>query len=106
MSEKIMDAKNRWRSKQVGFRMSPEEAIELDNRVKLSGMQKQDYLIQSVLYQEITVRGHRAMYDEFRKHLLSIEIELKRLNDVTDMDDELLTPLKTILEIMQEVNKL
>ena len=106
MSQKKLDKKNRWRSLNVGFRMSPEEAKELDDRVKLCGMQKQDYLIQSALYQQITVRGHKAMYDEFRKQLQHIEQELIQIEKVSDMDVELLTPLRTILEIMAEVNNL
>ena len=46
------------------------------------------------------------MYDEFRKHLQHIEKELIRIEKASDMDEELLTPLRTILEIMSEVNKL
>lgn len=49
MSEKRFDNYNRWRSKTVAFRMSPEEADELDVQVALSGLSKQDYLIQCCL---------------------------------------------------------
>lgn len=45
MSAKNRDEHNRWRNKTVAFRMSPEESNELDMRVKLSGLTKQDYLI-------------------------------------------------------------
>lgn len=44
MSEKRLDAKNRWRNVVVAFRMSPEEAQELNVKVSLSGLSKQDYL--------------------------------------------------------------
>ena len=37
MSEKRLDAKNRWRNVVVAFRMSPEEAQELNVKVSLSG---------------------------------------------------------------------
>ena len=43
MSEKRLDAKNRWRNVVVAFRMSPEEAQELNVKVSLSGLSKQDY---------------------------------------------------------------
>ena len=46
MSEKRLDAKNRWRNVVVAFRMSPEEAQELNVKVALSGLSKQDYIIQ------------------------------------------------------------
>ena len=53
MSEKRLDAKNRWRNVVVAFRMSPEEAQELNVKVSLSGLSKQDYIIQCLLKHEI-----------------------------------------------------
>ena len=38
MSAKNLDRHNRWRSKTVAFRMSPEEADQLDTNVRLSGL--------------------------------------------------------------------
>ena len=55
MSEKRLDAKNRWRNVVVAFRMSPEEAQELNVKVSLSGLSKQDYIIQCLLKHEIRV---------------------------------------------------
>ena len=69
MSEKRYDNYNRWRSKTVAFRMSPEEADELNVQVALSGLSKQDYLIQCCLKHEIKVVCGRKVYrlagDEF-----------------------------------------
>ena len=46
MSAKLKDDKNRWRNKTVSFRASPEEAEELDRRVRLCGARtKQDYIL-------------------------------------------------------------
>ena len=53
MSEKRLDAKNRCRNVVVAFRMSPEEAQELNMKVSLSGLSKQDYIIQCLLKHEI-----------------------------------------------------
>ena len=44
MSEKRLDDKNRWRNVVVAFRMSQEEAQELNVKVALSGLSKQDYM--------------------------------------------------------------
>ena len=55
MSEKRLDAKNRWRNVVVAFRMSPEEAEELNVKVALSGLSKQDYIIQCLLKHEVRV---------------------------------------------------
>lgn len=53
MSEKRLDAKNRWRNVVVAFRMSPEEAQELNVKVSLSGLSKQDYIIQCLVVRQI-----------------------------------------------------
>ena len=42
--EKKLDAKGRWRNKTTSFMMSPEEREDLDTRVRLSGLTKQDYM--------------------------------------------------------------
>ena len=55
MSEKRLDAKNRWRNVVVAFRMSPEEAQELNVKVALSGLSKQDYIVQCLLNHEVRV---------------------------------------------------
>ena len=53
MSEKNRDAKNRWRTVTVAFRLSPEENEELTNRVKMCGCRtRQEYIIQSILHQD------------------------------------------------------
>ena len=65
MSAKNYDDHNRWRNKTVAFRMSSEEAEQLDKFVKLSGYTKQDYLIKRALQQEIKVVGN----PECIKHL-------------------------------------
>ena len=96
MSEKNRDDKNRWRNVTIAFRMSPEENEELNNRVKLSGFRtKQDYIIQSVLHQKVVATGNPLMLVQFRKNLQQIERELER------MDGELLTPIRSMLEILE-----
>ncbi|MDY5243439.1 MAG: hypothetical protein SPH20_06725, partial [Eubacterium sp.] len=62
MSAKNRDEHNRWRNKTVAFRMSPEEAKLLDEFVKLSGFNKQDYLISRVLQREVVVQGNPRVY--------------------------------------------
>lgn len=87
MSEKNKDDKNRWRNVTIAFRMSPEENEELNNRVKLSGFRtKQDYIIQSVLYQKVVATGNPLMLVQFRQNLQRIERELERIEKASDMD--------------------
>ena len=79
MSEKNYDRKGRWRSKTVAFRMSPEENEELDVRVKLSGLTKQEYLINRALEKEIIVRGNPKVYIALKRQLEEVLQELKAL---------------------------
>lgn len=101
MSEKNRDDKNRCRNVTVAFRMSPEEDEELTQRVKMSGYRtRQEYIIQSVLHQKVVATGNPLMLVSFRQNLQHIEAELERLQDASDMDTELLTPIRTMLEIL------
>lgn len=43
--DKVFDKKGRWRNKIISFRMSPEESSDLDIRVRLSGLTKQEYMV-------------------------------------------------------------
>ena len=72
MSEKRLDAKNRWRNVVVAFRMSPEEAQELNVKVSLSGLSKQDYIIQCLLKHEIRVVGGMKVAKKVQVHLDTI----------------------------------
>lgn len=102
MSEKNRDDKNRWRNVTIAFRMSPEENEELNNRVRLSGFRtKQDYIIQSVLHQKVVATGNPLMLVQFRQNLQRIEQELKRIEKASEMDEELLTPIRSMLEILE-----
>ena len=79
MSEKNYDRKGRWRSKTVAFRMSPEENNELNIRVKLSGLTKQDYLVNKVLEKEIVVQGNPKVYIVLKRQLEEVLGELEKL---------------------------
>lgn len=87
MSEKNYDRKGRWRSKTVAFHMSPEENEELDVRVKLSGLTKQEYLINRALEKEIIVRGNPRVYIALKRQLEEVLQELKALQGETPSEE-------------------
>ena len=97
MSKKNLDQKGRIRNKIVSFRMSEEEVKLLDRRVLLSGLTKQDYIINSLLGKEIAVYGNpyvfRSLHDELMK---LINIYGMKIEDEDDEEIIALT-LKTIL---------
>ena len=55
MSHKVYDQHGRRRNKNVGFRVSPEEAEEINRAAMLSGMKKQDFIYKRVMNREIIV---------------------------------------------------
>lgn len=105
MSEKRLDAKNRWRNVVVAFRMSPEEAQELNVKVSLSGLSKQDYIIQCLLEHEIRVVGGMKVAKKVQVHLDTILEELQTLDEADRDVEELLVPLKHVLDILQSDEK-
>lgn len=102
MSAKNRDEHNRWRNKTVAFRMSPEESNELDMRVKLSGLRKQDYLINRALQRDIVVVGNPKVYVALKKKLEEVLIELKSSNDA-QASPELLETIKLINKMLYEM---
>ena len=106
MSKKNMDRKGRWRNRTVGFRVSSEEWDAISNKSKLCGYRiKQDFILDSLLDSKVTATGNPLMLVTFRKNLIRIENELRRLNDITEIDEELFTPIYCMLEILEAFEK-
>lgn len=94
MSAKILDGKGRFRSKTVSFRISPEESQQLDIKVKLSGLTKQDYLISRVLQKDIIVQPNPRVYKALKNQLEEVLSELRKIDNGDN--DELLETIKLI----------
>ena len=96
MSRKVMDCCNRWRSKTVSFRMSPEEDALLDSMVRLSGMTKQDYIIRRLLERDVVVQGNPRVYKALRDQLAAVLEELRLIEAGGGVGDELLSTIDLI----------
>ena len=96
MSAKNLDRQNRWRNKTIAFRMSPEEAEQLDVNVRLSGLSKQDYLIWRVLQREIKVVGNPRVYKALKNTMAEVLEELRRIGVGENVSDDLLDIIKQI----------
>ncbi|HZJ78751.1 MAG TPA: hypothetical protein VFD52_08145 [Clostridia bacterium] len=101
MSLKNLDRKNRWRSKTVAFRVSPEEWEQINTFVKLSGLQKQEYLISRVLKKDIVVQGSPRTYKALRNQLSVVLELLQSLSSAGEISQEL---LEVILQIAVTLN--
>ena len=97
MSAKNLDKKNRFRSKTVAFRVSPEEWERFETAVKLSGLTKQGYLINRISERDIVVQGNPRVYKALRDELNHVLVELRRIDGVIDGgDSELLETINLI----------
>lgn len=99
--EKSLDAKGRWRNRNVGFRVSEEEAKLLDNLVELSGLAKQDYILRRLLNREVVVQGNPKVFKALKHQMTQIYEELKRLEAVSDDNEELLIVVEMVATIMK-----
>ena len=102
MSRKRFDKENRHRSVTVGFRMSPQEAEELNAKVALSGLSKQDYIINSLLKHEIRVVCGKRVARQMKMYLEAILEELQFLEEGTVPKEEVMMPLQHVLETLNK----
>lgn len=98
--DKNLDCKGRWRNKTVAFRVSPEEAKQIDKCVKLSGLTKQDYITRRLMCRDIVVHGNSRVYKALRNQMSDIYDELKRLEKYSDENEELLYTLQLVAETL------
>ena len=98
--DKNLDCKGRWRNKTVAFRVSEEEAKLIDTQVALSGLTKQDYIVRRLQCRDVVVQGNPRVYKALRNQMADIYEELKRLESVSEANDELLYNIQMIAEIM------
>ena len=87
--EKNLDSKGRWRNKIVAFRVSPEEAEQIDACVRLSGLSKQDYITKRLTDREIVVQGNPRVYKA-----------LRNLEKCSEENEELLSTLRLVAETL------
>lgn len=94
--DKNVDKKGRWRNVIVSFRMSPEERDDLNVRVKLSGLTKQDYVIKRLLEREVIVIPSSRLYKAMREQMTEILSKLKRIENGKNVDGDLLAVIETV----------
>ena len=105
MSAKNVDRHNRWRSKTIAFRVTPEENEQIDAFVKLTGTTKQDYITQRLLQRDIVVQGNPRVFKALRNQLTLVYTELQRFEKCGDLTTEFVEMLRfmtTILDGLKE----
>lgn len=100
MSLKNRDEHNRWRNKTVAFRVSPEEDKQIETYVRLSGLTKQDYITRRLINKEGIVQGNPRVYKALRNNLVDVLMELQRIKNGGEVNDELLDLIEMIADIL------
>ncbi|MCD7881505.1 MAG: hypothetical protein LUG47_07580 [Clostridiales bacterium] len=96
MSLKNLDARGRWRSKTIAFRVSPEEDALLETYVRLSGLTKQDYITRRLLEKDVVVPGNPRVFKALRNELATVLDELQRIEAGNQVDSDLLDTIQMI----------
>lgn len=96
MSVKNLDEKGRFRSRTIGFRVSPEEEKLINSAVALSGLIKQDYIVQKLTDRTVTVLPNPRVYKALKNQLSVVLDELKRIENGNSVDSELMEVIRLI----------
>lgn len=93
--------KNRKRPNTIAFRMSNEEKRLFEDRVAMSGLLKQDFIIQSLLFSNVQFLGSNIAIKKIEERLNEIEMNIKSILKKNELDSVLTEELITIIELMQ-----
>lgn len=93
--------KNRKRPNTIAFRMSDEERRLFEDRVAMSGLLKQDFIIQSLLFSDVQFLGSNIAIKKIEERLNEIEMNIKSVLKKKELDEVLMEELTTIIELMQ-----
>lgn len=96
--------KNRLRNQTVCFRATPEERREIEARIKISGIPKGQYYIQSLLHQQINIVVGKYQSDRLSLEIRRLREQIKKIeNNVTNMDITVLEDCRAILKQLLEL---
>lgn len=99
---------NKSRPKQVMFRLSEEEAKELQKKIEKSGISQQDYILKSVLNKPVTnTDGIKELIPELKRQGANLNQLVKKLNEkgYIDYKQELPQLEKELKEIWQQLKQ-
>ena len=88
------------RMKTVAFRVSEEEAKQIDVCVRLSGLTKQDYIVRRLMCRDIVVQGNPRVYKALKNQMAELYEELKRIEQFSEENEELLYTLQLVAETL------
>lgn len=100
--------KNRLRNQTVCFRATPEERREIEARIKISGMPKGQYYIQSLLHQQINIVVGKYQSDRLSLEIRRLREQIEKMSESVATVDVIVLEdcraiLKQLLYLMERV---
>ena len=94
--------KNRRRSLTVSFRVSTEEHRQLEARIKVSGMPKGQYFIESLLHQNLSIAVGKYQCDRLSLEFKKLRETIESISD-NEETEELLKDCSALLTELQRI---
>jgi len=94
-------AKNRKAPVTISFRTSTEDRERIFEKIKLSGLSRQEYMTKAILDAPIKVVATRKVIDYCKEELASIQKELERIYAFGELTLENQEKLSSILEVIK-----
>lgn len=98
--KKKKNEKNRKRNRIMNFRVSPAEKELIDARIRLSGMPRAEFFIESCLYQTVLVKGNVRTFTEIKEQILELKKMLQERPNLETFEPVQRESLRIILEIL------
>lgn len=101
--KKKKNEKNRKRNMIINFRVSELEKELIEKRIKLTGLSKSEFFIQSCLYQAILVKGNIRTFNEIKDRINALAESISINSSLEELDIEAAESFRTILEILNNL---
>ena len=92
----------RVRSKTISFYVTPEENQQIQARIKIAGMPKGEYFIESLLHRKICISVGKYQSDRLSLEMKKLRLALENTIDEDSLDDAL-DECKALLEQLKSV---
>ncbi len=102
-TKKKMNEKNRKRNTIMNFRVSPQEKELIEARIRLLGLPKAEFFIESCMYQKLLVKGNVRTFTELKNQMKEIAEAVNKNPNLEDLEPVQAERLRTILEILKQV---
>jgi hypothetical protein len=99
---KKKDESKRKRNKCVNFRLTEEENQILNKKIELSGLLKQEYILNCLLNYEVKIAQDYKLFDRLSKEIFQLARVIKRYGKLEEPDQEILLFILEIYEALKQ----